>query len=211
MEYLGKKAMAFGDIDLADTSYTLLVRFAYVDIFASVIDVQELSPEPIFMRQWKEALAHVFQPRFLFPDKPDLSDTDVYIRLTRRFLFDEVSSGTSISVGYMGENFADLGFPGMLAGIAVIGIILAACMRILMSFNLPQVMREGMAMAFTFAMARDGVEVSLPKMLGAALMFMIIFVSVIKFIAPRIVQWLDFGATLGQPRRVGGRGKLTRQ
>ncbi len=98
MEYLAKKASNFGDIDFGKTSYDLLIRFAYVDIFASVIDVQSLSPEPIFMRQWKEALEHVFEPRIFFPDKPDLSDSEVYMRLTRRFLFDEISQGTSISV-----------------------------------------------------------------------------------------------------------------
>jgi len=198
MAYLGDKALAFGDIKLGETSYQLLSRFAYVDIFASVIDVQEQQPEPIFMRQWKDALSHVFQPRFLFPDKPELSDTEVYLRLTQRSLVEQISNGTSISVGYMGENFADLGFPGMLVGIAMVGIILAGCMHILMSFKLPQVMREGIAMAFCFAMARDGVEVSIPKMIGTAVMFTLVFATVVKFVAPRIVEWLDYGATLGK-------------
>ncbi|SKA37217.1 hypothetical protein SAMN02745126_05910 [Enhydrobacter aerosaccus] len=191
MAYLGNKVLTFGDTDFGETSYKLLARFAYVDIFASVIDVRALSPEPIFMRQWKEAFEHVFQPRFLYPDKPELSDSDVYMRLTQRYLVDEVSQGTSISVGYMGENYADLGFPGMLVGIAFLGLILATCLRILMSFNLPLVMREGIAMAFAFTMARDGVEVSLPKILGAALMFMIVFLTVVRFAAPKIVRWLD--------------------
>ena len=31
--------------------------------------------------------------------------------------------GTSISVGYMAENYADLGFPGMLVGVLVLGAI----------------------------------------------------------------------------------------
>jgi hypothetical protein len=200
MDYLGKKALNFGDTDFGATSYALLVRFAYVDIFASVIDVQELSPEPIFMRQWKEALEHVFEPRIFFPEKADLSDSEVYMRLTRRFLYDQISEGTSISVGYMGENFADLGFPGMLLGIAALGLILALCLRTLISFNLPQVMREGVAMAFMFSMARDGVEVSLPKVLGAALMFMIVFVPILKFGAPRLVRLLDRGGMAGSVR-----------
>jgi hypothetical protein len=196
MDYLANKALNFGDMDLGKTSYALLIRFAYVDIFASVIDVQNLSPEPIFMRQWKEALEHVFEPRIFFPDKPELLDSEVYMRLTRRFLFDEISQGTSISVGYMGENFADLGFPGMLLGIAVLGLVLALCLRALMSFSLPWVMREGVAMAFVFSMARDGVEVSLPKVLGAALMFMIVFIPILKFGAPRVVRLLDRGSAV---------------
>ncbi|MBS0521940.1 MAG: hypothetical protein JSR90_24825, partial [Proteobacteria bacterium] len=125
LAYLGSKVLTFGNTNFSETAYQLLTRFAYVDIFASVIDVQQTSPEPIPMRQWKEALEHVFQPRFLFPDKPELSDSEVYVRLTKRYLVDEVSQGTSISVGYMGENYADLGYPGMLAGIAFLGLILA--------------------------------------------------------------------------------------
>ncbi|HEY6981128.1 hypothetical protein [Reyranella sp.] len=201
LAYLGDKMLSVGDIDLGRTSYLLLTRFAYVDIFASVIDVQEVSVEPIVMRQWKEALEHVFKPRVFFPDKADLSDTEVYVRLTGRLLFDEVSTGTSISVGYMGENFADLGFPGMLLGIAVLGLGLAVCVRVLMSFDLPMAMREGVIMAFAFSMARDGVEVSLPKMIGAALMFMIIFVPTIKFVVPRVILWLDRPAQGAARRR----------
>ncbi len=207
MAYLGDKALHFGDTNFGDAAYTLLLRFAYVDIFGAVIDVQDQSPEVIPLRQWKEALAHVFQPRFLFPDKPDLLDSEVYARLTRRNPFELMAAGTSISVGYMGENFADLGFPGMLVGIAVLGAILAGCLRILVSFNIPTVMREGIAMAFAFGMARDGVEVSLPKMLGAALMFFIIFGAVTKFAAPRIIAWLNRAGAPAVARRRPGRAR----
>src|SRR5471030_448176 len=209
MAYLGDKALHFGDTNFGDAAYSLLLRFAYVDIFGSVIDVQEQSPEVIPMRQWKEALSHVFQPRVLFPDKPDLIDSEVYARLTRRNPFEAMSAGTSISVGYMGENFADLGFPAMLAGVAALGAILAGCLRVLMSFNLPQVMREGIAMAFAYGMCRDGVEVSLPKMLGAALMFFIIFGTVTKFGAPRVVNWLNRAGTPAKAKpRPGGARRL---
>ena len=72
----------------------------------------------------------------------------------------------------------------------------ALCLRALMSFSLPWVMREGVAMAFVFSMARDGVEVSLPKVLGAALMFMIVFIPILKFGAPRVVRLLDRGSAV---------------
>jgi hypothetical protein len=93
----------------------------------------------------------------------------------------------------------------MLVGIAFLGVLLAGCIRILMSFNMPQVFRQGLVMAFAFSMARDGIEVSLAKVLGAALMFMIVFVSTLKFVAPRIVEWLDYGGSPGKvnaPRKV---------
>jgi len=192
MAYLGEKFLSPGAIDLKSTSYMLLNRLAYVDIFGSVIDIQEAAPEPIPMRQWVEAMSHVTMPRFLFPGKPPLLDSEVYMRLARRFSTEgEVRAGTSISVGYMAENFADLGVPGMFVGIAVMGLLLAGSVRILMNFKLPMIMRQGLVMAFCFMMSRDGVEVSLPKILGAMTMFMIMFLIMNKFLFPRVVKLLD--------------------
>src|SRR5437762_49704 len=53
--YLGTRAITPGVVSLGDSSYMLLSRLAYVDIFGSVIDVQEAAPEQIPMRQWMEA------------------------------------------------------------------------------------------------------------------------------------------------------------
>ena len=191
MAYLGERALSSKDMNLSETSYALLSRLAYVDIFGSVIGVQTASPEPIPLRQWSEALGHVLQPRFLFPNKAALSDTDVYMRLARAMTNDEIRAGTSISVGYMAENYADLGFPGMLIGIAILGLLLATVIRALLNYPLPQIMRDGIIMGFAFSMARDGVEVSLPKILGGMMMFFIVSIVLCKFAYPRVVQWLD--------------------
>jgi hypothetical protein len=200
MAYLGAKAMSPSDINLSATTYALISRLAYVDIFGSVINVQEAQPEPMPMRQWTEAIAHVTQPRFLFPSKAPLSDSDVYMRLARAFSLEEIRLGTSISVGYMGENFADLGFPGMLVGIAVLGGLLAMTIRLLLRFNLPQPMRDGLIMGFAFSMARDGVEVSLPKVLGAMVMFFLVYLMINKFVFPRVISWLDHRAAAASMR-----------
>ena len=117
MAYLGDKALNIGNTTWGETSYLLLTRFAYIDIFGQVIAVDRGNREPIATRQWKEAFAHVFQPRFLFPAKAALSDSDVFMRLARSDPMEQIRLGTSISVGYMAENYVDLGFPGMLAGI----------------------------------------------------------------------------------------------
>ena len=87
--------------------------------------------------------------------------------------------------------FADLGFPGMLVGIAALGLVIAGAIRLLMSFRLPQVVREGIIMAFAFSMSRDGVEVSLPKTLGALVMFLIVFLLLNKFVFPKAMLWLN--------------------
>ena len=134
-----------------------------------MIGVQEISPEPVVVRQWQDAIEHVTQPRFLFPDKAALSDTEVYVRLARGDSSEQVRLGTSISVGYMAENFVDFGFPGMLGGMFVLGLMYGAHHPLLHErFKLPWILREGVVLGFVFMRsAHNGVEMSLPKILGA--------------------------------------------
>ena len=197
LAFLGGRALA-PNIDLSRTSYQLLIRLAYVDIFGSVIDVQEASPEAMPMRQWREAIGHVLVPRMLFPGKAELSDSEVYTRLARGFTFEDIRMGTSISVGYMGEIFADMGFPGMLVGMAFLGLMIAGVIRLILSFQVPLIMREAIIMAFMSSMATTGVEISLPKVLGAMFMFFIVFVMLNKFLFPKVVKWLDQRSALAR-------------
>ncbi len=188
--YLGSRMASAGDIDWSYASYGLLSRLAYVDIFGSVIGVKLVAPEQGSFRQWTDALAHVFQPRFLFPDKASLSDTEVFVRLARGDISEQVRMATSISVGYMAENYADLGFPGMLAGVFMIGVFVAAACRYFMTVPLPWLVREGIVLAFIYAISHNGVEISLPKLLGAMIMSFAVYALMIRFAFPIAVRWL---------------------
>ena len=189
--FIGQRAATVSDIDWNDASYALLVRLAYVDIFGSVVGVMNARVEDTSMRQWGEAWSHVFQPRFLFPDKAILSDTEVYLRLTRADPTEMVRLSTSISVGYMGENYADLGFPKMLLGIFAIGIMMAAVVRYFMATALPWLVREATVMAFIVTTGYNGVEVSLPKIFGATVMFFAVYAIAVRFGYPIGLRWLD--------------------
>lgn len=201
--YLGSKLATPDAINWGDAAYTLLIRFAYVDIFGAVINVATTSPEVEPHRQWTEAFQHVFQPRFLFPDKPELSDSEVYVRLAQLNPMEQVRAGTSISVGYMAENFADFGFPGMLGGIFAMGVMMALIVRYFMRRDLPWMMREAIIMGFAISISRDGVEVSLPKVLGGMFMFMIVFALLSRFVFPVVIRWLEKRASTATQMRRG--------
>lgn len=191
MAYLGERVLNIGDTRWGETAYVLLIRFGYIDIFGQVIGVDRGTYEPIAVRQWKDALAHVFQPRFLFPDKPWLSDSDVFLRLARSDPMEQVRAGTSISVGYMAENYVDLGFPGMLGGVFGFGLLFALVVRYFMSRPLPWMLREAIAMGLVFNTAGTGMEISLPKILGATVMFFLVWSLMAKFALPVAMRWLD--------------------
>jgi len=198
MGYLGDKAATAGDIDWNFAAYALLVRLAYTDIFGSVIGVQQFSPEPGYMTQWQDAIEHVAKPRVLFPDKPGLSDTEVFIRLARGDSSEQLTVGTSISVGYMAENFVDLGFPGMLLGIFALGAMVAGICRYFMSRQLPWLIREGAVLAVLYSIGRDGVEISLPKLLGAAIMTFAVWAIMAKWGLAPVIRWLGRHANVSR-------------
>lgn len=200
--YLGSRVASAGDIDWNRASYALLFRLAYVDIFGSVIGVKLVSPEQGDFRQWSDALGHVFQPRFLFPNKPGLSDTEVFVRLARGDASEQMRSATSISVGYMSENYVDLGFPGMLAGVFMIGLFVAAACRYFMAVPLPWIVREGIILAFIYAIGNNGVEISLPKLLGATVMAFAVYALLIRFAFPIALRWLDTRAAVARHQEV---------
>jgi len=191
--YLGDKLSSLDSIDWNFASYAMLVRLAYVDIFGSVIGVDEetaggVNPYP---RQWQEAIEHITKPRFLFPDKAALSDTDTFTRLALGNVDEIMRGGTSISVGYMAENYADFGFPGMLVGILALGLMIGGMARYFMMVPLPWLVREAVVMALIYTCGNTGVEGSLPKMLGAGVMFFIVYIGLVKFSFNRIWHWLD--------------------
>jgi hypothetical protein len=196
--YLGGRVASAGDIDWSLASYALLNRLAYVDIFGSVIGVKLVSPEQGEFRQWSDALAHVFQPRFLFPNKQALSDTEVFVRLARGNASEQMRLATSISVGYLSENYVDLGFPGMLVGVFMIGLVAAAGCRYFMAVPLPWIVREGIVLAFIYAISNNGVEMSLPKVLGGAVMTFVVYAVMVKFAFPIALRWLDTRAAVAR-------------
>ena len=196
--YLGDKAMSLGDIDWNVASYAMLIRLAYVDIFGSVIGVDDVTPGGVnpYPRQWTEAIEHITKPRILFPGKGQLSDTETFARLALGNADEIMRGGTSISVGYMAENYADFGFPGMLGGIFVLGVMIGGMARYFMMCPLPWMVREGIVMALIYTSGHTGLEGSLPKVIGASVMFFIVYIIMVKFAFNYVWNWLDERAAL---------------
>ncbi len=202
LAYLGSQAANPQNIDWGQASYALLTRFAYVDIFGSVIDYQQVAREGATgVGQWQSAFDHVFKPRILFPGKAALSDTEVFARLTGADPFEVIRGSTSISVGYMAENYADFGFPGMLLGIAAVGLMMAFVIRHFMRSRLPWMVRQGIVLAFVYNVAGSGVEISLPKMFGATIMFFLVYWALVKYALPIGLKWLYARAGGAQPHQ----------
>jgi hypothetical protein len=184
------KAIRAGEIEWGAATDQLLRRIAYIDFFGAAIGVSETAPEPEMFARWRDALEHVAKPRILFPDKAALDDTEIFLRYVREGSGEESRSGTSISIGFLAENFIDFGFPGMLAPIAVMGLVLGYSLRYFMTRPVAWAVREGFVTALVVPLF-TGMELSLAKFLGGTILASVMLALCLKFVYPRVERWID--------------------
>ncbi len=78
------------------------------------------------------AVRHIFTPRLLFPDKPNLpSESDLVRRYSGVWVAGE-DEGTSIAFGYAAESYVDFGVPLMFAPMLAWGFVLGKLYRFLL-------------------------------------------------------------------------------
>jgi hypothetical protein len=183
------KAVNPDEIDWGLAADQLLRRIAYIDFFGAVIAYTEIAPEPERFGRWRDALDHVAKPRVFFPEKAILDDTEVFMRYVRADVADETRIGTSISIGYLAENFIDFGFPGMLLPVAAMGLLLGGMLRYFMTRPVPWMVREGFAAALVLALV-TGMELSLAKFLGGTVLVFVVLAFLLKFVFPFAVRFV---------------------
>jgi hypothetical protein len=183
------KAFNPGEIDWGLATDQLLRRIAYIDFFGAVIGNTELAPEPESLGRWRDSLEHVTKPRVFFPDKAALDDTEVFMRYVHEDVGGESRIGTSISIGYLAENFIDFGFPGMLLPVAAMGLLLGGMLRYFMTRPVTWMVREGFATALVLALV-TGIELSLAKFLGGTILFFVVLAFFLKFLFPIAVRFV---------------------
>jgi hypothetical protein len=184
------QAMSPSEIEWQASSVQLLRRLAYIDFFGAAIGVSEAAPEAIHFERWRDALEHVTQPRFLFPGKAVLDDTAIFVRLTGDSVSEDRRAGTSISVGYLAENFVDFGFPAMLLPVFVIGLLLGLMVRYFLTRPVPWVVGEAFAVACLLTVSA-GIEISLAKVLGGVIVAFLVLALILKFMFPSAARWLE--------------------
>jgi hypothetical protein len=90
----------------------------------------------------------------------------------------------------------------MLVGIFILGTLLALVAKYMMSRpGLPWMLKEGMVMGLAYNAAGTGIEISLPKFLGAMVMFFIVWAMIAKFALPIAIRWLDQRVGIVGPRK----------
>lgn len=122
-----------GAPQLEEAAETLVQRISYVDMFGLVL-LRFPGREPYLGGDLILAsLGNVFMPRILFKDKRVFHDSE----LTRRIATVDVAgaeSSTSISVGWVGEAYADLGYFGVVVSILLLALIACGSLWLIRAF-----------------------------------------------------------------------------
>jgi hypothetical protein len=97
----------------------LVERISYITFFSRVLEYVPDKEPHADGELLKIAFSNAFVPRVLVPEKPELPSDSYY---TRRFTGIQVAeTGTSISIGYMAEFYADWGIRGMFLSVFLFG------------------------------------------------------------------------------------------
>ena len=131
------------------------------------------------------ALQLTFQPRFLFPEKPNLGGDSWLVRKYAGLTVAGAESGTSIGLGYMAELYIDFGIPGMLVALLVYGLIIGLAYGALVFVSPSYTFYVG-AVTIMFAQHFTSYEGEIAKLLGGLVQTFIIFSLLLKVLGPYI-------------------------
>jgi hypothetical protein len=116
----------------------LISRLSYIGFFSRVLEYVPAVEPHANGELLQMAVTNAFMPRLVFPSKPVLPSDSYY---TRRFTGIMVAEeGTSISIGYMAEFYADWGLLGMFMSILAYGCLIGACIEVVRRFVQPAIL-----------------------------------------------------------------------
>lgn len=173
------KALSPTDLDWGSNADLLLRRIAYIDFFAATMSAEDTSPDTRSLGNWTDLINHVSRPRLLFPSKAIIDDTAVFERLARIDAGDD-RGGTSISVGYLAENYVDFRFPMMLLPMFGLGIFVALGARYFLNRPAGRLTGEAFALAFVLSFSY-GTSVTLVKFVASGIVHFIFLALIAKF------------------------------
>lgn len=185
--------------DLNEAAEALIFRVEYLQYFAYTIEhVPDVVPYE-GGALWTEAIAHVFMPRALFPDKPVLDDSARTMMYTGKWVAG-ADQGTSIGLGYMAESYVDFGPYGMFLPIFLLGVFFGTIYRHFANDNRSALLGCSIATAALFS-TLQAFATSNTKIVGGTVMTCLMFLAFDRFASDRVMRWLTTSSASLPPIR----------
>lgn len=126
------KMATTADLDIQNVTRSLVDRVSYIDFFSGCISYIPRTLPYQGGRILLRAFTYDLTPRILFPDKHALDDSKELNRLTGLSV-GTAAQGTAMSLGYMGESYADFGPFLMIVPIFIMGLLTGFAYKYVMS------------------------------------------------------------------------------
>lgn len=165
----------------------LLRRLSYVEFFGATLNYVPLFEPHTHGAIIADAAIRPFTPRFLFPDKAVIDDTERSNQYTGGLA--GTSEATSISLGYIAECYIDFGFLGMIPALVGIGFFYGYLYRWLVEtpYGSPLV---GMAMASATLVTVGTLDNSFTKIFGGVIATSLVASVFLIWVIPSWYPWL---------------------
>lgn len=205
LNYMGRQISTFDGQRYADGLDLLLKRQSYIDFLANTLDyVPRVLPHENGARVGRTFL-HIITPRVFFPNKPPTeNDTEVTLKYTGIPL--QVREQTSISIGYLGELYIDLGIIGSALACAAGGWAFGVGYRRLRSGSrAPLLLRYALMAVVALSLATF--DTALIKLVGGTVTVFISAYLLQRFVFLRLVGLTSLRPTRRSLRFAYGPGK----
>jgi len=174
--------------DIIDGFTQTVNRLSYIDFFSATIEYVPKNVPHTHGRLWGDALERIIKPRLFFPNKSHIDDSET----TRKYSGMKVAgaeSATSISLGYITENYIDFGIPGMFVSLFLFGIIIGVVYKYVMTSSPNKLI--GTAMIIPLFILIYSFESALNKFFGGLVMYLIIYELIRRFVLKKFLVQIE--------------------
>jgi hypothetical protein len=162
-------------------------RLSYIDYFAETVQFVPTYRPHGNGEIWFDSIMHILKPRLFFPNKKSIDDSQKTMEYTGLELAG-ANEGTSISLGYMAESYADFGKYLFVLPIALLGALIGILFRTLFRSNLNSIYLWAITVPFYFQFY--AFEIASEKALGAIITYSIV-ATLVLIIVHNKVKWVE--------------------
>ena len=167
--------------------YQTIGRISYIDLFAEAkTQVPQRMPYERG-KLWGTAVSNIFMPRFLFPNKEVIDDSQLTTKYTG-ILFADAAKGASVSLGYIPETYIDFGPILMFIPIFLFGYVIGFIYRYIITSSVNIIW--GYALTIPLFFQIFAFETSLPKMIGGLIAYFLVYLIVRKYLIKTIDKYI---------------------
>ena len=174
-----------------DVIYSSIDRLSYIEFYS-----ESRLKVPLYVpyengKLWAANIAHVLFPRFFFPDKGTIDDS----QMVNKYCFKKVQtarSGVSFSLGFIAESYIDFGPAFMYIVVLLVGCLIGFIYSLILKQSINSFWAFTMALPLYEKISCNGTAGS--KILGGVITYYISFLLFRKYLMKPLDNYLRHGS-----------------